>query len=195
MSDENELCTIINSAQPTPPLKKKKNFNFPYTVISIKKLITHLRKFHQSKRVSYTKYQTENTVSLFLILYQPPGSVFAPNMSSFWSSAIPYEMFSSHSMLSRTLLDSFYDNGQAWRCIKGVYNRKRCIWISCQHLNFFLLNLKYLTFGCPLLMVRHDFIWGTLFWPTGGAVLVVQFLTFKSLESIMQLQCGMIFIF
>lgn len=52
-------------------------------------------------------------------------------------------------------------------------------------INFVLLNLKYLTFCCPLLMVRNDFIWGTLFRPTGGAVLVVQFLTFKSLESIM----------
>lgn len=55
-----------------------------------------------------------------------------------------------------------------------------------KHFNFFSLNLisKLLTFCLPLLMVFNDFIWGTLLWPTGGGVLVVQFLTFKPLESI-----------
>lgn len=95
-------------------------------------------------------------------------------------------MFSSHSMLSRTLLASLHDKGWAW-CVKRKFTERDAYkHDNYNHFNFFSLNLisKLLTFCLPLLMVFNDFIWGTLLWPTGGAVLVVQFLTFKPLESI-----------
>lgn len=95
-------------------------------------------------------------------------------------------MFSSHSMLSRTLLASLHDKGWAW-CVKRKFTERDAYkHDNYKHFNFFSLNLisKLLTFCLPLLMVFNDFFWGTLLWPTGGGVLVVQFLTFKPLQSI-----------
>lgn len=78
--------------------------------------------------------------------------------------------------------------GMSMMCEKEVYITERDAYKhdNYKHFNFFSLNLisKLLTFCLPLLMVFNDFFWGTLLWPTGGGVLVVQFLTFKPLESI-----------
>lgn len=82
----------------------------------------------------------------------------------------------------------FIWQGTSMMCEKEVYITERDAYKhdNYKHLNFFSLNLisKLLTFCLPLLMVFNDFFWGTLLWPTGGGVLVVQFLTFKPLESI-----------
>lgn len=78
--------------------------------------------------------------------------------------------------------------GTSMMCEKEVYITERDAYKhdNYKHFNFFSLNLisKLLTYCLPLLMVFNDFFWGTLLWPTGGGVLVVQFLTFIPLESI-----------